>query len=148
MILTAAYVEYSTHVPGASAGFSARFRDTLASYVVYMFERKLNTYFSCQDCLDRYPCHVDCMVDYLNEQYDLLESGSVDSLETYQESMNRSAEDAVRTDTYMSVARAAAAVMSAEEYMDGGTVTAPVRPPIPLIPFWYHYGIGRSPGWA
>ena len=132
VILTGAYVEYSTHVPGASAGFSARFRDTLASYVVYMFERKLNTYFSCQDCLDRYPCHVDCMVDYLNDQYDLLESGSVDSLETYQESMNRSAEDAVRTDTYMSVARAAAAVMSAEEYMDGGTLAAPVRPPIPL----------------
>ena len=134
VILTGAYVEYSTHVPGASAGFSARFRDTLASYVVYMFERKLNTYFSCQDCLDRYPCHVDCMVDYLNDQYDLLESGSVDSLETYQESMNRSAEDAVRTDTYMSVARAAAAVMSAEEYMDGGTVAAPVRPPMPLYP--------------
>ena len=135
VILTAAYVEYSTHVPGASAGFSARFRDTLASYVVYMFERKLNTYFSCQDCLDRYPCHVDCMVDYLNEQYDLLESGSVSSLETYQESMNRSAEDAVRTDTYMSVARAAAAAISAEEYLDGGNVAFPVRPPIPLYPF-------------
>jgi hypothetical protein len=99
-----------------------------------MFERKLNTYFSCQDCLHRYPCHVDYMVDYLNEQYDLLESGSVKSLETYQDSMNRSAEDAVRTDTYMSVARAATAVMSAEEYIDGGTVTAPVAPPMPLYP--------------
>ena len=134
VILTSAYNDYSAQVPGASADFSARFRDTLASYVVYMFERKLNTYFSCQDCLDRYPCHVDCMVNYLNDQYDLLESGSVDSLETYQESMNRSAEDAVRTDTYMSVARAAAAVMNAEEYIDGGTVTAPVRPPMPLYP--------------
>ena len=101
---------------------------------MYVFERKLNTYFSCQDCLDRYPCHVDCMVDYLNEQYDLLESGSVESLETYQDSMNRSAEDAVRTDTYMSVARAAAAVMSAEEYIDGGTVTAPVAPPMLSYP--------------
>ena len=88
------------------------------------------------------------MVDYLNEQYDLLESGSVKSLETYQDSMNRSAEDAVRTDTYMSVARAAAAVMSAEEYVDGGTVTAPVRLPMPLYPSGYHYEIGRSPGWA
>jgi hypothetical protein len=141
VILTGTYVAYSTHVPGASAGFSARFRDTLASYVVYMFERKLSTYFSCQDCLDRYPCHVDCMVDYLNEQYDLLENGFVDSLETYRESMNRSADDAVRTETYMSVARAAADVMSAEEYLDGGTVAAsvreplyPVRPPIPLYP--------------
>ena len=61
VILTGAYVDYSAQVPGASADFSARFRDTLASYVVYMFERKLSTYFSCQDCLDRYPCHVDCM---------------------------------------------------------------------------------------
>ena len=74
------------------------------------------------------------MVDYLNGQYDLLESGSVNSLETYQESMNRSAEDAVCTDTYMSAARAAAAAMNAEEYMDGGTVTAPVPPPMPLHP--------------
>lgn len=134
VILTGAYVDYSAQVPGASADFSARFRDTLASYVVYMFERKLSTYFSCQDCLDRYPCHVDCMVDYLNEQYDLLESGIVDSLETYQESMNRSAEDAVRTETYMSAARAAVAVVSAEEYMDGGTVAAPVHPFAPLCP--------------
>ena len=134
VILTGAYVEYSTYVPGASAGFGARFRDTLASYVVYMFERKLSTYFSCQDCLDRFPCHVDCMVDYLNEQYDLLEAGLVNSLETYQESMNRSAENAVRDQTIMSVARAAAAAVSAEEYVDGGTVPAPVRPPMPLYP--------------
>ena len=42
VILTCSYVEHSTHVPDASAGFGARFRDTLASYVVYMFERKLN----------------------------------------------------------------------------------------------------------
>ena len=34
----------------------------------------------------------------------------------------------------MSIARAAAAVMNAEEYMDGGTVTAPVPPPMPLYP--------------
>ena len=78
------------------------------------------------------------MVDYLNDQLDLLESGSVDSLETYQEAMNRSAEHAIRIDTYMSIARAAADMMSAEEYIDGGTVTAPVGPPIPLE---YPYGV-------
>jgi hypothetical protein len=32
VILTSSYVAYSTHVPDASAGFSARFRDSLASY--------------------------------------------------------------------------------------------------------------------
>ena len=72
VILTGSYVAYSTRVPGASAGFSARIRDALASYVVYMWERRLNVYLSCQDCVDRLPCHVDCMVDYINDQYDLL----------------------------------------------------------------------------
>jgi len=142
VILTRSYVEHSMHVPDASAEFGARFRDMLSSYVVYMFERKLDTYFSCQDCLDRYPCHVDCMVDYLNDQLNLLESGSVDSLETYQEAMNRSAEHAIRIDAYTSAARAAADMMSAEEYIDGGTVTAPVGPPIPLE---YPYGITVRP---
>ena len=145
VILTGSYVEHSTHVPDASAEFGARFRDTLASYVVYMFEHKLDTYFSCQDCLDRYPCHVDCMVDYLNDQLDLLESGSVDSLETYQEAMNRSAEYAIRADTYIKIARVAAGIMGAEEFIDGGTVTAPVRPP--PIPLEYPYGVTmRSDG--
>ena len=101
VILTGSYVAFSNRVPGASAGFSARLRDALAAYVVYMWERRLNVYLSCQDCVDRFPCHVDCMVDYINDQYDLLASG-VGSLETYQESMNRSADDAANARTYTS----------------------------------------------
>ena len=100
VITTAAYVTYSRRVPNASAGFGARLRDSLASYVVHMWERKLNVYLSCQDCLDRYPCHVDCMVEYINAQYSLLESGHVQSLETYQVAMDRSAGDAIRDQYY------------------------------------------------
>ena len=100
VITTAAYVTYSRRVPDASAGFGARVRDSLASYVVHMWERKLNVYLSCQDCLDRYPCHVDYMVDYINAQYSLLESGQVQSLETYQAAMDRSAVAAIRDECY------------------------------------------------
>ena len=47
----------------------------------------------------------------------------------------KSSEACVSSDTYMSVARAAAAAISAEEYLDGGNAAFPVRPPIPLYPF-------------
>ena len=127
VITTRAYLKYSRHVPLASASFGARFRDSLASYVVSMWERKLNVYFSYQDCPDRYPCHVDYMVDYVNAQYLLLESGSSPSLETYQDAMDRSAEAAARDRDYMSV--------EVEEYMDGGTASyTPAANPMSLRP--------------
>jgi hypothetical protein len=67
------------------------------------------------------------MVDYINAQYSLLESGHVQSLETYQDAMDRSAEAAVRDQYYMSLV--------VEEYVDGGTVSyASAFEPMPLYP--------------
>jgi hypothetical protein len=65
------------------------------------------------------------MVEYINEQYSLLESGHVQSLETYQVAMDRSAGDAVRDQYYM---------VLGEEYIDGGTVMSVERPPLPDLP--------------